>query len=1442
MVRIFVTKILLPRSRYVLLVLAGVVLWLAPAAAISVSSAQAAELAKTQNSETSTQILRYIHDGWRTLTRSTNECASFSDSKLLNPSRVLYLPKGMEIPAAVAQLGEQCAVHIEILPRSVTHLGQILPQSLPEPGLLYLPNPYVVPGGRFNEMYGWDSYFILRGLIEDGELNLARGMVENFFFEIENYGAVLNANRTYYLTRSQPPFLSSMILAVHHANIALHQDDAAWLERAYQYAQRDYKLWMTAPKLDSATGLSRYYDFGSGPVQEIGDHSDYYIKVADWLVKHPEVRTGYLTEIAAKGIGPALHVPLCDHQPCEKSKTVWLTPEFYKGDQAMRESGFDTTFRFGPFGGSTQDFAPVCLNSLLYKIERDLSELATDLRRSTESRRWRQLAKHRKQLINRYLWDSRSGLFEDYNLRLHRRSNYLYASIFYPLWTGLATPAQARAVHQHLSQLEYPGGLAMSDRETGVQWDKPYGWAPIQLIAVEGLRRYGFDDDADRISRNFLTMVIENAKKDGFIREKYNVVNRSTIADVTAGYTSNVVGFGWTNGAFLVLLHELSAQEQKSILNESARADHIVLDGLAQRTSLKQASTLESSSVAPVSRFPLPFDALTIHQAAHPHNPFSVAGETAAILGQQDGSFELWDFPVKVLAHVHLHAELAGDPVPIDVNALAASIDVSPDHTSITYLHAAFTVKQHMFIARPEDGQSAGPIVLFEIASVRPLTLTIQFEPVMQRMWPAPTLGRTAASWFTLGGQNGAYLLNTDDSSFSAMVAMPGTLPGISASSQGQPKDSPLEFKLAFDPKRDSAVYFPLVTSVINSGPSDGEATRLLASKVIASLQHIPQLYEETHSYYEHFFDRRLTAETPDARFDQALRWAEISIDQLKIRTGSELGLVAGLNSSADSARPGFGWFFGRDTLWTLYAVNSYGDFLLTRRALEFLIARQRTDGKIMHEYSQSADKVDWPSYGYEFAAADSTPLFIMVMEDYLRATGDKAFVQKYWENVKRAYQFTRAHNSNSDAMYDNSQGTGWVESWPTGKPKQELYLAALDQQSSEAVSRLALVMGDSALAASARRQAELIQRKLAGYRGNDGIYAFSRNPDGSYDRTSTVFSSVAWWSGNLILPHADKTLDLYASHDLSADWGLRAVAQSSPIYDALSYHQGSVWPLFTGWVSLAEYRTQRPISAYAHLLANTDLTWISDPGNVTELLSGDVYEPLSRSTAHQLWSSAMVLTPAVRGLFGVEADFAHHVLRVAPQLPANWDHAALHNVPFGDTRLEISIKRRTTDLLLTVTSDTNLALCLTIAVRAFAEDCIHPAVTVHTLAVALPAVEVSLPHHAALPGASDCAPRVISQHYSAHKLALTVELLAATIVSLPLRINLAKSPKLCITGAELRHGKLLVKAPSGRGYLTQHIELSWSTRVTKRSRRAAMLRKPAEPPGLLTCRWMSGA
>ena len=536
---------------------------------------QSAAPARTPQSFTSPQpasaaqadILGYIHKTWDTLLRSMNECSSAVESKLSVDARaVLYLPSTVVVPSEVENLEKECQVRVERLPKPIMRLGEVMPGQLPTQGLLFLPNPYVVPGGRFNEMYGWDSYFIVRGLLEDGRRDLARGMVENFFYEIENYGAVLNANRTYYLTRSQPPFLTSMVMAQYAADKAAGRQDRKWLARAFQYSKRDYALWTREPKLAGETGLSRYFDLGEGPVPEIADHPEYYADVADWLVRHPQVHTGYLALMPLSGIGPELRVPLCGEKPCAESRVVRFTADYYKGDRAMRESGFDISFRFGAFGGSTHHYVPVCLNSLLYKTEVDLAEMAQLLGYSDQARRWRVQARYRKKLVNRYFWNRKKGMFFDYDLETGRQSTYDYATTFYPLWAGLATPKQAKAVVRNLAVFDQPGGVAMSSQVTGVQWDKPYGWAPVEMIAVEGMRSYGFNPEADHISKKFLATVLENYRREGTIREKYNVVTRTTEANVTAGYQANVVGFGWTNAAFLVMLHALAPEARKNLL------------------------------------------------------------------------------------------------------------------------------------------------------------------------------------------------------------------------------------------------------------------------------------------------------------------------------------------------------------------------------------------------------------------------------------------------------------------------------------------------------------------------------------------------------------------------------------------------------------------------------------------------------------------------------------------------------------------------------------------------------------------------------------------------------------------------------------------------------------------------------------------------------------
>jgi glycogen debranching enzyme len=843
----------------------------------------------------------------------------------------------------------------------------------------------------------------------------------------------------------------------------------------------------------------------------------------------------------------------------------------------------------------------------------------------------------------------------------------------------------------------------------------------------------------------------------------------------------------------------------------SRRRCTLILTILAPLVVCSYASAQEM--LKPIPQFTLSNGPLIIRQAVQPEHPFTVTGSTGAILGLQNGKVELWDLPTKVFSNLHLSAELEGYTVPIDLNAAAATIDVQPDHTTITYSHAAITVRQHMFIPAGDNNQARGAMVFFEIESVRPAVLTISLEPAMVEEWPAPSFGRPSAYWLPIG-TGGAFVLSTDNPSIFGMVGMPNAISGPLAPYQERPQALSLEFKLHYDPAKDQHHFFPLIAEVSRSGEKNSPAAvAALQNRLVATANALPNTYRQTHTYYDRFFDTRLTVHTPDPHFDEAMRWAEIAIDQAKVRTANETGLVAGWYPSFDSARPGFGWYFGRDALWTLYAVNSYGDKNLAKQALEFLAKRQRPDGKIMHEFSLTADDLhgdlDWATLGYEYAAADATPLFIMAVADYIRTTGDLDFLRTHWDQIKKAYEFDRTHDT--DGVYDNSQGTGWVEAWPPKLPHQEIYLAALDQASARAIAEMANLMQEQPLATSASAESRHIAEVVASYRQSDGVYAFSRNADGSFDQTSTIFPAVALWSEKTSLPAPDTMLSQWSSHHFATDWGVRSVNDTASVFDPISYHQGSVWPLFTGWASVAQYRADRPLAGYAALMRNADLTWAQDPGFVTEVLSGKFFQPLGRSSSHQLWSSAMVLSPAIRGLFGIEADALHRTLHLQPHLPATWDFAELRNVRVGDDLYEIALKRDQNRLVATVSSGQPTVLCL----NSHNETCNdRPSIT-RTISLPLPPVEVSLPEQQ-LPeaGSPTTQPRVIEESYEADHLSLTLEGLAGTAVDLTLRRNMPRSAKrpadLKIEGAEKIEEKLRVTFPQSQGFVSLQVRISW--------------------------------
>lgn len=423
------------------------------------------------------------------------------------------------------------------------------------------PAPFVVPGGRFNELYGWDSFFITLGLLADGRNELARSLVDHLVYEIEHYGKILNANRTYYLTRSQPPFLTSMARAV-YAALPKGEASKAWLRTTLSAAIHEYRyVWMGTDHLTDI-GLSRYFDPGRGPCPEVepGHYDDVY---AHYAVRHRMTMRAFRRAYEA---GRVSDTELDD---------------YFVHDRAMRESGHDTSYRLV---GRAAHLAAIDLNSLLFKIEMDIADLVREEFGGTfttidgmtvTSDDYVAYAQKRKLLVNTYLWDSEAGIYFDYDVATRTRTGYLSAASLYPLWAGLATATQAASLISHaLPALEQAGGIAASgEASRGAlsklrkerQWDFPYGWAPHQMLLWIGLQRYGYDSLTQRLIYKWLyAMTLNAVNYNGTITEKINVVTRSH--DVFAEY-GNIgtkfayitrEGFGWTNASYQVGLHMLS--------------------------------------------------------------------------------------------------------------------------------------------------------------------------------------------------------------------------------------------------------------------------------------------------------------------------------------------------------------------------------------------------------------------------------------------------------------------------------------------------------------------------------------------------------------------------------------------------------------------------------------------------------------------------------------------------------------------------------------------------------------------------------------------------------------------------------------------------------------------------------------------------------------------
>ena len=700
-----------------------------------------------------------------------------------------------------------------------------------------------------------------------------------------------------------------------------------------------------------------------------------------------------------------------------------------------------------------------------------------------------------------------------------------------------------------------------------------------------------------------------------------------------------------------------------------------------------------------VPRFAFPQSGPLLERTTTTGSFFDVVGRRAAVFGYENRPFEAWVYPLKILEDARLTFNLEDYPVPSDGLAIMRRIEVRPEATTLVYTHPAFTVRQT--ILAPID--EPGVVMLLDVDALRPLTVSMSFRPDLGLMWPAGLM----TGFVGFDAERGRYFVGEETQRFFGLVGSPLARDVSVQPYQEEPQDIPTRFEMTVTPETARDFLVPIVVAGSTVGRADAEATydRLLAG--------VPALFEQTAAHYRRL-DQTMRIDTPDDRLDAAFAWAKVGMDK-GLATNPDLGtgLVAGYRTSGNSERPGFAWFFGRDALWTALATTAVGDLETTRAALGFLAQFQRADGKVPHEISQSAAFLDWfEDYPYPWASADATPLFAIVLADYWRLSGDDAFARELWPVAERAWRFTAATDRDGNGLVENTGvGHGWVEGGELYPPHEELYQQALFVQASRDVAEMAEAFGDAALARDARQRAEATRAAIEAtyWHDADGFYAFSTAYPGAPTlsersgpltdadmrentgflseanrdlgalavvRENTSLQGVPLWWGLLEDGRAQRAVTAFGGGGVATDWGARLLSKDSPLYDPLSYHNGSVWPLFTGWASMGAYRYGRPHVGAQALYASALLTDQDALGYVTELLSGDYNTAFGRSSHHQVWSEAMVATPLVRGMLGIEVTAGGDSVRVAPQLPVDWDRVRVENAPAGTGTYGLTLER----------------------------------------------------------------------------------------------------------------------------------------------------------------------
>lgn len=692
---------------------------------------------------------------------------------------------------------------------------------------------------------------------------------------------------------------------------------------------------------------------------------------------------------------------------------------------------------------------------------------------------------------------------------------------------------------------------------------------------------------------------------------------------------------------------------------------------------------------ATIPWFDLGSSPLTLRGDARPNVYLASAGRRAIAMGTEDGRLELWSWPLKWLHDFELAFRVPKYTTPIPGRDVARHVSIRPEGVTIEYAYETFTVRQHVFAAIDQPAV----IMLLEVDAIRPMEIVATFLPDIHYAWPA-SLGGQYIAW---NAEAKAFVFSESRRRVNAFLGSPavtkasdvpahmlaGTPPQfvIGVGAEGERYTEP---RLGEPPGKNINVHQAYIPIVMAGGEMPRDSARALYRRLLEP-DAIRREWQRRVAHVDSMRATTMRLVTPDSALNRAFEWAKVNLDEAMVcNPDLGCGLVAGYGlSGGASDRPGFGWFFGGDASINSFAMIPAGQASLVRDGVfRFFAKYQRADGKITHEISQGAGKIDWfGAYPYAFYHGDTTPFWVLAFGEYWKQTADTALVRELWPNLRKAYQWSRKADSDGDGLMENTiAGAGALE---VGDLQEgivsDVYLSGVWIAALDRFARMAEAMREPALASDARTTRALALRTIESrlWLQGPGQYAFAILEKGAINENLTSWPATAMSFDVFDTKRGAAMAARLASTEIMTDWGARPLSAKSTLFDPLHYNNGAVWPFVTGWVALAQYRYHNAHAGRFALDAIARTGFDEARGRNPEVISGRVYKSLDTSVPHQFFATSMVITPLVRGLLGIDVDAPAGRLTVAPSLPPDWDSVHVEHVPVGAARVALDIRRR---------------------------------------------------------------------------------------------------------------------------------------------------------------------